>query len=285
MAKPIITTVKSALTWAQLLLQPITEDYLLEGRLILCEVMGVKVEFLIRYPDKALTVSEIAHFQELVTQRATGHPLPYLLGKQAFYDLEVAVTPAVLIPRPETELLVEQALEWAKSRPSLTIADVGTGSGVIALTLAKHLPQAQVIGLDISPEALLVAKGNARTLDLAERITWYEGDLLKPVLDRSQKVDLIVANLPYIATAELASLSVAEYEPHVALDGGADGLQAIRALLEQAPHALAAQGAMFLEIGAGQGQPVQSLAQQAFAGRTVTLHADLAGHDRLIAIV
>lgn len=284
MAKPIITTVQSALTWAHLILQPITEDYLLESRLILCQVMGVKQEFLIRYPDKILTVSEITHFQDLVNQRATGRPLPYLLGKQAFYDIEVTVNPDVLIPRPETELLVEKALAWAKLRSSITIVDVGAGSGIIPLTLARHLPHANIIGIDISPEALAVAKLNMQQLHLEGRIAWLEGDLLAPMLAKSLQADLITANLPYIASADLAQLPVAKYEPRLALDGGSDGIQIIGRFLEQAPQVLKPDGMILMEIGAGQGATVQALAQQAFPARTVTVSSDLAGHDRIVEV-
>ena len=210
-------------------------------------------------------------------------PIAYLLGKQAFYDIEVFVTPDVLIPRPETELLIEKAIHWARDK-DIKLVDVGTGSGIIALTLAKHLPQARITGIDNSAAALKIAKKNSDHLNLSHRINWREGDLLKPLLANGETADLILANLPYVATNEMNHLEVAKHEPHLALDGGVDGLDIIRQFLKESPRILREKGLLLMEIGAEQGQAVKRLAEEAFPQRTISLEQDLAGHDRIIAI-
>jgi release factor glutamine methyltransferase len=193
------------------------------------------------------------------------------------------VTPDVLIPRPETELMMEQAIAWAKDRP-LKVVDVGAGSGVLALTLAKHLPQAQVTGIDISEAALELARHNANYLKLDDRVRWLHGPLLEPLIALGEGADLIVANLPYIPSPDMASLEVSRHEPHLALDGGPDGLQIIRDFLALAPQVISPSGLILMEIGSGQGAAVQALAQASFPDRHVSLSYDLAGHDRFIRI-
>jgi release factor glutamine methyltransferase len=245
--------------------------------------MRVTHEYLIRYPERAMTVAQAAAYQNLVMRRAKGEPIAYLLGRHHFYDIEVCVTPDVLIPRPETELLVEKAIAWATGRHTF-IVDVGAGSGIIALALAKHLPNAHITGIDLSPAALDLARCNAEHLGLKNRIRWLQGDLLKPILALGETADLIVANLPYIASSEMPHLEVSRHEPHLALDGGADGLDVIRHLLDDAPQVLQPTGMLVMEIGAGQGEAVRALAQAAFPGRTILVEPDLAGHDRMITV-
>ncbi len=278
-----ITTIQTALQWAYALLADQSETHQLDARILMCEVLHVKQEYLIRYPDRVLTTEEITAFQALVSQRARGVPIPYLLGKQVFYDIQVSVTPDVLIPRPETELLVEQAISWAKGRHAF-IVDVGAGSGVIALVLAKHLPTAHVTGIEISPTALAIARANSRHLGLESRIRWLEGNLLEPLVAQGETVDLIVANLPYIATEELETLPVARYEPYKALHGGASGLELIEQFLQNAPRVLRPGGLLLMEIGMSQGPAVQKLAQAAFPDRQVKVETDLAGHDRIVRV-
>jgi release factor glutamine methyltransferase len=214
-----------------------------------------------------------------------GEPVAYLTGTRAFYDRDLVVTPAVLIPRPETEHLVEAALAWARGlaperQRGLRIADVGTGSGAIAVTLAAHLPGAQVWAVDISAEALAVAAQNAARHGVTGHLILVEGDLLAQV----PPVDLIAANLPYVPRAKLAALPVTRHEPWLALDGGPDGLDLIRRLLAQAPAVLAAGGLALLEIEAGQGPAVRALAEAAFPGAAVAVLTDWTGHDRLVRI-
>lgn len=283
MAEKPITTIQSALDWARRVLSETSETAALEARILLGEVMGVEQKYLILYPQRALTVDQAARFNQWVAERAAGRPLAYLLGRQPFYDIEVMVTPDVLIPRPETELLVERAIEWAGMRHAF-IVDVGAGSGIIALALAKHLPTSHITGIEVSEAALAVARRNGELLGLERRVRWLRGNLLEPIVAAGEQMNLIVANLPYIATAELQELEVSRHEPIVALDGGEDGLTPIRNFLQDAPKVLKPDGLLLMEVGASQGAAVRALVQAAFPERTVTVSADLAGHDRIVSV-
>jgi release factor glutamine methyltransferase len=273
-------TIYDALAWARSVLPDDSEP--IDAPLLLMHVLGVDRAALLTHPERALTPEQAATFRALIVQRAAGIPLPHLTGTRAFYDLDFAVTPDVLIPRPETEHLVESALQWA--RCEIRLADVGTGSGAIAVTLAVHLPEARVWAVDISAAALEVARHNAIRHGVAERITFVQGDLLEPLIAADQPVDLIAANLPYIASDELQTLPVAQHEPLIALDGGADGLDLIRRLLVQAPRVLAKKGLLLMEIAAGQGARVCELSAAAFPGAHVTLIHDYAGLDRVVRV-
>jgi release factor glutamine methyltransferase len=187
-----------------------------------------------------------------------------------------------LIPRPETEQLVEAAIHWARPRQPLRVADIGTGSGCIAVILALHLPESHIDAVDISADALAVAQQNAQR-HVPGRIHFHLGHLLRPLLHQP---DLITANLPYVADGEWTMLDdgVKLYEPAVALRGGPDGLDLIRQLLQQATSRLNPGGAIFLEVGWRQGPAAQRLAQAYFATAQIDLMADYAGHDRIVAI-
>lgn len=250
----------------------------LDAQLILGHVIGQPREYLIAHSEQTLVDLQQQTFDKLLTLRTKGMPVAYILGQRPFFDRTFKVTSNVLIPRPETELLVETALSWAKGRGPLRIIDVGTGSGVIALSLAAKLPKANVVATDVSASAVLVARDNAGEL---RNIRYIQADLLAPM---GGKFDIICANLPYIATGELDILEVAKFEPHVALDGGKDGLFLIRRLLEQAPARLSVRGLLLMEIGADQGQAVQNLAKAAFPMAAVSLLKDDAGLDRVVRV-
>ncbi len=210
-------------------------------------------------------------------------PIAYILGSRPFYDRVFKVTSHVLIPRPETEHLVEAALAWTREVKggAARLVDVGTGSGIIAVTLAAHLPNANVIAADVSAAALLVARDNG---DGIPNLSYVQSDLLAAL---HGPFDAICANLPYIASAELNILEVAKFEPLVALDGGGDGLVLIRKLLSQvsqSPAKLRAPGLMLLEIGADQGSAALEAAQQAFPNDEVSLIRDYAKLDRVVRI-
>ena len=207
----------------------------MEAEVLLAYILGTSRAVLIAHPERPLTPAQLDRYQALVRRRAADYPLPYLTGRLEFYGLEFEVTPEVLIPRPETEMLVELAL----ARQPASAVDVGTGSGCIAVSLAVHLPEATIYATEISPAALAVARRNAERHGVAERVRLLAGDLLSPC---PGPVDLIVSNPPYVSTGERASLpaSVREYEPSLALDGGSDGLDVVRRLLAQAPAVLAA---------------------------------------------
>jgi release factor glutamine methyltransferase len=255
-----------------------------EAQSLLAHVLQVPRETLLAHPERVVSALDLHTFDHLLTLCVHGMPLPYLLGTRAFYDRVFHVNPAVLIPRPETELLVEQALRFARTLPeaaTLRVIDIGTGSGVIAITLAAHLPRAQVIGTDVSAAALLVANANAEASPVVRNIKFVQADLWAPITGQFQ---IIASNLPYIATADLSILDVAHFEPHVALDGGNDGLMLIRKLLQTAPQRLATPGLFLIEHGADQGPAALALMQQAFPLDSVTLLKDDAGLDRAVRV-
>lgn len=225
----------------------------------------------------------------LVDRVAAGEPLAYVLGEQPFLDFSVAVTPAVLIPRPETEGLAEWAIRWARARaqagtPVRRVLDVGTGSGVLAIALARACPDASVVATDLSPDALAVASANARRLDCAERIAFVLADLWpsEPVAP----FDLVLANLPYIGLDEVDDVgpTVLGHEPHQALFAGHDGLDLLRRLLAALPARLAPGGAAILEIGWRQGPRVLALAEAPFPRAVITLGRDLFDRPRWVTI-
>lgn len=224
-------------------------------------------------------------YSSLVQRRAAHEPVAYLTGERCFYDVALYVDRRVLIPRPETEHLVEEALTWARSRGkrAFRIADVGTGSGVLAIVLAQHLPHAQVWAVDVSREALGVAARNVRRYALQARVNLVCGDLLSCLRG---PFDLIVANMPYIASDALSCLppDVVEFEPRVALDGGEDGLALIRRLLAQCPDRLATPGLILLEIGDGQGQAARTLVRKHLPHAETTVRRDYAGLERVVRI-
>lgn len=250
---------------------------------LLAHVTGRGRSWLLAHPEARLGEEEAARFSALLARAAAGEPLAHLVGEREFCGLPFTITPDVLIPRPETESLVEAVLDWAHrhSKPTLSIVDVGTGSGAIAIALAVMLPLARVAAVEISEEALEIARYNAERYEVAARIHFVQGDLLN---DLTGPFDVIVANLPYINHEELSALEVGRWEPRVALDGGPDGLDLIRALLRQAPSRLARGGLLLLEIGYDQGERVVSLCRAAFPGATVTLRPDLAGLDRVVHV-
>ena len=254
----------------------------LDARLLLEFVLQVSHSHLLAHGEEALTAEEESRYRDLIRRAAQKEPIPYLTGSAPFFGLDFEVTPAVLIPRPGTELVVELALEWAGRHEVHHAVDVGTGSGCIAVMLARCIPEARVTAVDISTAALQIARRNGRR-HAPGRICFRQGDLLQPL---DETVDLIVANLPYIAESEwtLVDDGVKWYEPAGALQGGADGLDLIKALLQQAAGKLNPAGAIFLEIGWQQGPAARAVAQRRFPAANVEVIADHAGHDRIVAI-
>ncbi len=254
----------------------------LDARLLLAHVLGRDHAYLVAHDEEVLTAMQAEAYEQLLTRATADEPIPYLIGHAPFYGQEFAVSPAVLIPRPETEQLVEAALGWGRGRGPLRAVDVGTGSGCIAVTLARHWPAAEIVAVDVSTAALAVARANASRL-ARDRVALVRGDLLAAF---GSSFDLIAANLPYVSRQEWTTLSdgVKSYEPALALDGGRDGLDAIRALLPQAAECLRPGGLVLLEIGWRQGAAAAALARQAFPAARVEVRPDFAGHDRLVAI-
>ena len=217
--------------------------------------------------------------------------IAYLVGYRSFYGLDINVDHHVLIPRPETEQLVDRVLDRIQYLVSCgrkpTVADIGTGSGAVAVAVALNAPGVPVYAVDISDAALAVANQNVWRYGLSEQVQCIPGNLLEAL---PGPVDIIVANLPYVATADLATLSrqVRDYEPHVALDGGPDGLQVIRSLFDELVRGAASKlrhdGRIYLEIGHDQGRAVQQLAELALPGCAMEILTDLAGLDRIVVI-
>lgn len=248
----------------------------LDAELLLAEATGCTRADLIASPDRALDPAAGRIFAEFVRRRLRREPVAYILGRKGFRGIELAVDRRVLVPRPETELLVELAVELAPA----SVADVGTGSGAIALAVAEELPDAQVVATDIYPDALEVARANADRLGLADRVRFEAGSL-----PSSGAFDLLVANLPYVTAREWLSLEpeLRDWEPRGALTPGPTGFEAIEAMLGElsvAPGVSAA--AVALEVGEGQAGPVQELLRRAGYGRT-QIRSDLADVERVVA--
>lgn len=256
----------------------------LQIELLLAHVLKLPRLQLYLNHERGLTEAELAALRALVQRRAKREPLQHLVGSTAFFGLEIAVSPDALIPRPETETLVELALAALGKIPSSqpSVLDFGTGTGCIAITLATKCPSAQVHTLDISAAALALARRNAETHKLAGRVTFHLGDgfaALPPEL----RFDLIVSNPPYIPAAEILTLQpeVRDFDPRLALDGGVDGLDFYRRLATQSPAWLRAGGGLFAEFGDGQADALRQLFTQAGWERVV-LHADLTGRPRVV---
>ena len=260
----------------------------LDAQVLLADNMDCSRTWIVSHPEAHLTPSQLVSVKKALTRLGAGEPLPYVLGHWEFFGLNLEVTPDVLIPRPETELLVERAIQWLEASPvRRTIADVGTGSGCIAVAIASKLPDAKLIATDISRPALEVAHRNARRHRVEQRIAFVQCDLLPPhpdPLPTDLHFDLICANLPYIPTDTLKSLAVFGREPALALDGGPDGLDILRRLLAIVPEWMAPNGMILLEIEASQGLSAVSLAYDIFDNAEIHLHQDLARHDRLLSI-
>ncbi len=234
--------------------------------------------------DEKLSSEQRNKVGALARRRLSGEPLAYITGHKEFYGLDFIVSPAVLIPRQETELLVDAALEFAGNHASdsISIADIGTGSGAIAIAIAANLPDAEVYAVDCSIEALAIADRNRRKHGIAYRVSLLQGDLLSPL---PRGVDLIVSNPPYIASNLLPDLAPeVRQEPQLALDGGEKGLEKIRRLIEQAPSKLKACGRLIMEISPEQLDAVRAIAQAQFPDAEVSHTNDLLGLPRCVAI-
>ncbi len=253
----------------------------LDAEVLLAAALGLdRVGLYVGY-ERPLEPAEVDCYRAMIARRGRHEPVAYILGRKEFMSRSFQVTPAVLVPRPETEHLVEAVLDVLRALPKAApaILDVGTGSGIIAVTLACELPQAQVVAVDVSPAALAVAAENAASHGVSERITCRVSDLLAG-LPADLVFDCIVSNPPYILERELAGLPPeVRHEPRLALAAGPDGLAVIRQLLAAAPAWLAPGGLLALEIGAGQGDAIRAMAAPRYV--SVQIQKDYAGLDRV----
>ncbi|MBK8795732.1 MAG: peptide chain release factor N(5)-glutamine methyltransferase [Anaerolineales bacterium] len=256
----------------------------LDAQVILAHVLGVDRSWLFAHYEHILTPDQAERYMDLVVRRVAHEPVAYLVNHKEFYGIDLYVDPRVLIPRPETEMLVDQVLAEATihSTRRLVVADVGTGSGAIALAVATNAPNTHLYALDISADALAVARRNVETHALADRVTLLQSDLLAGLPERA---DVVVANLPYVTSDDYATLApdICNYEPAGALVAGPLGLDAISRLLSQLPDHVAPGGLVVLEIGYNQGAAVISLVETILSQASqVELHRDYQGHDRVV---
>ena len=276
------SSVHSWLLQASQLLSGCSDQPALEAQVLLAHVLVQPRAWVIAHPEFLLSNEQDEQLHTLLAQRLQGVPLPYLLGHWEFYGLDFLLDPHVLIPRPETEFLVQEALQWIHGRSQiLHVVDVGTGSGCIAVSLAKNAPALTVTGIDISRPALDVARQNVVRHRVQEQVHLLQGDLLQPCRGR---IDLVCANLPYIPSQTLAGLEVARREPRLALDGGWDGLRLIEKLLAQTAMRMAPGGLLLLEIESGQGESAAELASSRFPKAAIEVLPDLSGKPRLLKI-
>ena len=249
----------------------------LDAELLLVHILGTSRARLRSHPEEAASAAQSKRYTELLERRATGEPLAYVIGRRDFWSLRLTVTPAVLVPRPETELLVERALAL-RDEEFGRVVDLGTGSGAIALTLASERPGWQVAATDVSEEALAIARSNAESLDL-KRVQFLLGSWFEPLVGRT--FDLIVSNPPYVAEDDPAMQDPAlRHEPRSALTPGGDGMASLRAIIAAAPDYLERDGWLLLEHGSDQAAEVtRELVARGL--RHVRSHRDLAGHERM----
>jgi release factor glutamine methyltransferase len=261
------------------------ESARLDAELLMAAAAGVSRAILIAGGTE-IDAASLERFERMVARREAREPLAYIVGRREFFSLEFAVRPDVLIPRPETETVVEAALDFLRRRPAATVLDIGTGSGTIAIAIAVNAPRARIVALDISKASLEVAADNARWHGCADRIIFLEGDCFMALEGSAppfDPFDLIVSNPPYIAEAEFATLApeVRDFEPRVALEGGRDGMVFYRKIAAGAPRWLAPGGEVMLEVGAGQAEAVEVMMRT--AGCTTSARKrDLAGIDRAV---
>ena len=277
-------TVGRLLTWTRdFLKKKGAESPRLDAEVLLASVLACeRVRLYTQYEDE-VGESDRGKFRDLVKRRSEGVPVAYLVGKKEFYSLALAVSPAVLIPRPDSEFVVVEALNRLKGLASPRVVDVGTGSGCLALAIAHQHKSARLVAIDISPEALAVATGNAARHGLGDRVEFREGDLLAPVAGEGP-FDAIVSNPPYIASDAIAGLDpgVALYEPRLALDGGPDGLRVVDRLIAEASPLLKVGGYLLLEIGSDQEAPVRALIEVRPEFRLSPTVRDSGNHPRVI---
>jgi len=257
------------------------EDASLESEILLRHVLGINRVQLYADLDHDFIPSYKKALNRLLERRVQGEPSAYITGHREFYGLDFRVDHNVLIPRPETELLVEKAIRLTQSQAISRTADIGTGCGAIAVSLAVNLPGVTIYATDVSAPALELARSNCRRHGVTDRIVLLQGDMLEPL---PEPVDLIIANLPYVRESDLPPNGPLSFEPELALNGGEDGLDSIRVLCRQSYNKLRSQGFILLEIGQGQTDAAAVLLQEIFPSARIEVECDLAGLERVVSL-
>jgi release factor glutamine methyltransferase len=279
-------TVGSLTGWARTVLRDAgIENAVQESQWLLAQALGLRSHELATEAERPLSSAEWSRARSLIARRAAREPLQYLLGTQEFCGLDFQVTPAVLIPRPETELLVQEVIRLGTLKPASIVVDVGTGSGCVAVTLATILRDVRIVAIDRSPAALAAARANAAKHRVADQIEWLEGDLLAPLSgEPARRVDVIVSNPPYIAEADWAGLQpeVRLFEPRMALVSGPRGTEFHERLLREAQPFLTAGGSLMMEVGQGQASVIRRIAERAGGYGPLRTVEDTAGIERIV---
>jgi release factor glutamine methyltransferase len=277
-------TIKSAISeGAETLAASGVNESRSDAALLLMHVLQSDRAFLVAHPERILSADQLERFRSLVSRRAQGEPLQYITSHQEFFKLDFELTPDVLIPRPETELIVEVGLELLKHKPAPTLADIGTGSGCIAISLLHELTNARAVAVDLSPAALAVATKNAARHQVINRLRLVKSDLFSAI-DSGECFDVIVSNPPYVPVDDLMDLPrEVRHEPQDALDGGTDGLAVIRRLLNDAPKFLRSGGYLVFEIGIDQAKGIKQIVEQT-AWELVEIRKDLQGIPRTVVL-
>ncbi|MHB8105398.1 MAG: peptide chain release factor N(5)-glutamine methyltransferase [Dehalococcoidales bacterium] len=273
---------KEALTQARkILTDNDIENAALEGEILLRHMFKIDRAQLYAELERSINPSDNKTLMKLVKRRVKGEPSAYITGHKEFYGLDFIVNKHVLIPRPETELLVEIAISLFRNYHYLTVADIGTGCGAIAVSLAINLPTVKIYATDISLKALEVAEQNCLRHGVKDRVTLIQGDMLAPL---PESVDLIIANLPYVKEADIPGKGPLSFEPRLALNGGEKGLDKIKILCRQANEKIKNQGSLLMEIGQGQAEDVKSILHKYFPSGLIECEKDLAGIERVVIL-
>jgi release factor glutamine methyltransferase len=257
------------------------EDAALEGEILLRHALGISRARLFSHFEQEMMSGQSEDLKRVLERRLKGEPTAYITGHREFYGLDFTVDNSVLIPRPESELLVDKAIEMVKNREISRIADIGTGSGAIAISLAVNLPEATVYATEISDRALKVAAKNCRKHGVTNRVVLLHGNMLEPL---PGPVDLIIANLPYVQASDIPAQGPLSFEPLLALDGGKDGLDMIRTLSLHLDGKLRGEGCLLLEIGQGQAPLLTGFLRELFPSAVIESDSDLAGIKRVVSL-
>jgi release factor glutamine methyltransferase len=280
--QPLNNSIGRWLEEARRQLEKVSESPALESQMVMSYIVCQPRSWVIAHPEFVLSESVTERLNDCLKSVVDGYPFAYITGMREFFGRQFELRPGLLVPRPETELLVEFAVDWLRVRPAMRSAvDVGCGSGPIAVTLAAEISDLHIEAIDIDPLAVQVTTLNAVKHGVSQHVHAFKGDLLSSV---QTSFKLICANLPYIPSETVLHLPASRHEPVLALDGGPDGLRLIDTLLEQSTRRLNPGGLILLEIEASQGESAPELASHHFPQSDINLHCDLAGHPRLVSI-